>query len=473
MLKKLYINGQWKESTTYTILYSPFTNEAIAQIPVADIDTVEEAIQSASQAKKEMANLTSLEKSKILTDLANILEQRRLEAAQIISLESAKPLKYSLAEIDRTVETYRFSAEEAKRISGETIQMDAAKNGKGRVAYTQREPLGAIAAITPFNFPFNLVAHKIGPAIASGNTIVLKPASQTPLSAYFIAELLDQTDLPKGAFNVITGKGGLIGDYLVQHDEIDMVTFTGSPEVGIGIRNKAGLKKVALELGSNAGLIIDKNVTLQKIIEPCVVGAFSNQGQVCISLQRIYVMQELMEEFIELFKKATEKLNLGDPLEAHTDISSLIHQKENERILTWIDEALSRGATLLTGGEVMNGILKPTILSNVPVDAKLSCEEIFGPVVTISSINSVDEGIEAINNSKYGLQAGIFTENIKEAFKAISALKVGGVIVNDIPTYRVDQMPYGGVKQSGNAREGIKYTIQEMTEMKLVVWNNN
>ena len=471
MKKKLFINGEWIESEKYTDLFSPYSEEKIAEIPQASEEQVNAAIDAAYNNRAVMAELTAYEKSAILEKLAGLLAKNRVRAAQIISMESSKPMKFSLGEVDRTVETYKFAAEEAKRIQGEMIPLDAAKNGANRLGYTLREPIGVVAAITPFNFPLNLVAHKVGPAIAAGNTIVLKPASQTPLSAYFLAELLEEAGVPKGAVNVVTGSGRLVGDQLVTSDKVSMVTFTGSPEVGIGIRNKAGLKKVALELGSNAGLIIDDGVDLDKIIPKCVVGAFSNQGQVCISLQRIYIHENLLEVFTEKFKEATEKLVLGDPLDENTDLSTLISGKELERAEAWIHEAVTGGGQVITGGTIEKNILLPTAIVGVASDLKVSCQEVFAPIVIINPIKNVDEGIGYINDSKYGLQAGIFTKDISTAMHASKKLEVGGVMINDIPTYRVDQMPYGGVKESGNAREGLKYTIEEMTEMKLVVWN--
>ncbi len=423
--------------------------------------------------KKTVANMTAFERSQVLEQLITLLLQHKEKAAKIISLEAGKPIKYALLEVERTIETYKFAAEEAKRLVGEMIPMDAAENGKNRFGYTLEQSIGVVAAITPFNFPQNLIAHKVGPAIAAGNTIILKPASQTPLSALFLAELMDQTSLPKGAFNVITGSGKLVGDVLIQSDKVNMITFTGSPAVGIDIRNRAGLKKVALELGSNAGLIIDKKVNLDDIVAKCVVGAFSNQGQVCISLQRVYVMDSLYDEFLAKFIAQTETLVLGDPLEMTTDISSLIHANEEIRALDWINEALANGANLATGGKLHNHMLMPTILTNVADHLKVSCQEVFAPIVIVNRITSIQEGIEAINNSKYGLQAGIFTNDIQTAFMASKALEVGGVMINDIPTYRVDQMPYGGVKESGTGKEGVKYAIQEMTEKKLIVWNQS
>lgn len=473
MRKKLYRNGEWAEAKEYSDLLSPYSAEKLAEIPKASLEDVQLAIDSAEAARKSMSRLTAYERAQILEQLTSLFIEHKQKAAEIIALESAKPLKYALAEIDRTIETYKFAAEEAKRLTGEMIPLDAAKGGANRVGYTMREPIGVVAAITPFNFPQNLVAHKVGPAIAAGNTIVLKPASQTPLSALFLAELLDQTDLPKGAFNVVTGSGKTVGDALVESEKVRMITFTGSPEVGKGIRDKAGLKKVSLELGSNAGVIIDKGINLKAVVEKAVTGAFSNQGQVCISLQRIYIVRELMEEFIGQFKAAAERLVIGDPLDGHTDLSAMISQKEQERAESWVEEAVSEGAALITGGKIENGIFQPAILSNVQRDSKVSCMEVFAPLVIVNPIDSVEDGIREINDSDFGLQAGIFTNDISTAFNASRSLEVGGVIINDIPTFRVDQMPYGGVKESGNSKEGLKYAIEEMTEMKLVVWNHN
>lgn len=471
MKKHLYMNGQWVEGATYSALTSPYSKATIAEIAQASKEQVNEAIAMAEQAFGEMKALSAYERSIILEQLVELLTQNREKAAEIIALEAAKPLKFALSEVDRTIETYQFAAEEAKRIYGEVLPINAAKNGANKIGFTIHEPIGVIAAITPFNFPMNLVAHKIGPAIASGNTIVLKPASQTPLSAIFLAELLDQTNLPKGAFNLVTGSGKVVGDALVESDKVKMITFTGSPGVGTAIKSKAGLKRVSLELGSNAGLIIDKDVDLADIIEKATVGAFSNQGQVCISLQRIYVQETMAEAFLEKFKKRTEQLILGDPLDSTTDISALISEGDVTRALDWIAEAIDDGAELVTGGKVIDHVLQPTILKNVKKDAKICVQEAFAPVVMVNTITDFEEGIHAINDSTFGLQAGIFTNNLKHATSAIKNLEVGGVIVNDVPTFRVDHMPYGGVKESGNCREGIKYAIEEMTELKLVVWH--
>lgn len=473
MKKRLFINGEWVESSNYHSLLSPYTQEVIAEIPMATEQETDMAIESAYQARGVMAKMPAHQRASILGKLVQLLEERADEAAQIIALEAAKPLATAKGEVSRTIETYRFAAEEAKRIHGETIPLDAAAGGEGRVGYTVREPIGVIGAITPFNFPMNLVAHKVGPAIASGNSIVLKPASQTPLSSFFIAELLQEAGLPAGALNVVTGGGRVVGEKLVSDDRVSMITFTGSPAVGIGIRNKAGLKRVTLELGSNAAVIVDKDVNIEKIISRCVMGAFSNQGQVCISLQRVYVHEEVYDQFVEKFVEAAKQLKVGDPLDPETDVSALISPSDVQRSLEWIEEAKQRGANVAIGGKAEGNILHPTVILEASPQLKVSCQEVFAPIVLINKIQSIEEAIELVNDSRYGLQAGIYTENVHTALDAAENLHVGGVMINDIPTFRVDHMPYGGVKESGTGREGIKYAVEEMTEMKLVIFNRN
>jgi acyl-CoA reductase-like NAD-dependent aldehyde dehydrogenase len=312
------------------------------------------------------------------------------------------------------------------------------------------------------------VAHKVGPAIAAGNTIVLKPASQTPLTSLYLAELLQEAGLPKGALNVVTGSGSVVGDRLIQDDRVKAITFTGSPAVGIGLRSKAGLKKVTLELGSNSALIVDQGVDVDSIIPRAVTGAFSFAGQVCISLQRAYVHEELYDEFVEKFVAKAKSLKLGSPLDPETEVSALISPKDADRTLQWIEEARQSGAVVAAGGGREGNIVEPTVLLNVDPKEKVSCQEVFAPIVLINKISSVEEAISYVNDSRYGLQAGIYTNNVFTALKAAEELEVGGVMINDIPTFRVDHMPYGGVKESGIGREGLKYAIEEMTEMKLV-----
>jgi len=471
--KNLFINGDWVEAAEYTELCSPYSSEVIAEIPKANVEEVEAALVAADAARETMANMPLYKRAIILEKLASLLEARAEEAAELIALEAAKPISTAKAEVQRTIQTYKFAAEEAKRIHGETIPVDAAPGGDGRIAYTVREPLGIVAAITPFNFPMNLVAHKIGPAIASGNTVVLKPASQTPLTSYFIGELLVEAGLPKGALNIVTGAGSLIGNKLVTDNRVKKISFTGSPAVGIGIRNQAGLKKVTLELGSNAAVIIDENVNIDKLISRVVSGAFTFQGQVCISVQRIYVHEKMYDLFVDKFVTATKELKLGDPLDPTTDVSALISPQDVKRTLSWIEEAKEQGAIIATGGESEGNILQPTVLLNVKPEQKVSCQEVFAPIVSIMKFTSIQEAFDQVNDSKYGLQAGIYTDNIHVALQATQKLHVGGVIINDIPTFRLDHLPYGGVKESGMGREGLKYAIEEMTEMKLVVINQN
>lgn len=473
MRKNLFINGDWVEAAEYTELCSPYSSEVIAEIPKANVEEVEAALVAADAARKTMANMPLYKRAMILEKLASLLEARADEAAELIALEAAKPISTAKAEVQRTIQTYKFAAEEAKRIHGETIPVDAAPGGDGRIAYTVREPLGIVAAITPFNFPMNLVAHKVGPAIASGNTVVLKPASQTPLTSYFIGELLVEAGLPKGALNIVTGAGSLIGNKLVTDNRVKKISFTGSPAVGIGIRNQAGLKKVTLELGSNAAVIIDENVNIDKLIPRVVSGAFAFQGQVCISVQRIYVHEKMYDLFVDKFVAATKELKLGDPLDPTTDVSALISPQDVKRTLNWIEEAKGQGAIVATGGESEGNILQPTVLLNVKPEQKVSCQEVFAPIVSIMKFTSIQEAFNQVNDSKYGLQAGIYTDNIHVALQATQKLHVGGVIINDIPTFRLDHLPYGGVKESGMGREGLKYAIEEMTEMKLVVINQN
>lgn len=469
--KFLMINGEKVETAKYAPLYSPYSGEEIAQIAMADKHQTIQAIAAAYNARGVMTKMPAYQRAEILENVVALLKEKAAEAAEIITCESAKPIMFAKAEVARTIETYKFAAEEAKRIHGETIPFDAAVGGVGRIGYTVREPIGVIGAITPFNFPMNLVAHKVGPAIAAGNTIVLKPASQTPLSALFIAEIFEEAGLPAGVLNVVTGPGGTVGDAIVEDDRVSMVTFTGSPSVGIGIRNKAGLKKTTLELGSNAALIIDKDIDIDSIIDRCIMGAFSNQGQVCISLQRVYAHEDVYEEFVAKFTEAAKKLKIGDPLDPDTYISSLISKGEAERVLSWIEETKGSDATIAAGGKLQDGVLEPTIITDADHSLKISCQEAFAPVVVVNKVSSIEEAIEQVNDSRFGLQAGIYTNNVKNALYASQELHVGGVIINDVPTYRVDQMPYGGVKESGTGREGIKYAVEEMTEMKLVVWN--
>lgn len=468
--RHLYINGTWKEGREYIELASPYSGKIIALVAQADEQDVDEAIAAAELAGKVMAKMPAHQRALILENVARIMELRKEELARLLALEAAKPLRTGRGEIARTIQTYKFAAEEAKRIHGETVPVDAAPGGEGRLAFTLRKPIGVVGAITPFNFPFNLVAHKVGPAVAAGNSVVLKPASQTPLSALALAEIFEEAGLPSGALNIIPGKGYVVGEKLVRDSRVAAITFTGSPEIGIAMKNKAGLKRVTLELGSNSAVIIDDTADITPaLIERCVTGAFSFNGQVCISIQRIYVHESKFEVFAQRFKMAVKKLVIGDPFEEDTDISSLISRKETERIASWVEAAVAEGAEALTGGRMQaSGIFPPTVLLNARESSSVSCQEVFGPVVTLTPFAVLSEAIALTNRSRFGLQAGIYSNNLHAAMQAAEDLEVGAVMINDIPTFRVDNMPYGGVKESGFGREGVKYAVEEMTELKLV-----
>ena len=468
MRQNLWINGESVETEKYRQLSNPFNGEKIADVAEAGKDDVIRAIDSAAGAVRAMTEMDAHKRSDILRKVAEFIQEDREECARLIAEEASKPLKVARGEVDRTIMTYTFASEEARRVHGETIPMDAAPGGEGRVAYTVREPLGVIAAITPFNFPMNLVAHKVGPAIAAGNTVVLKPASQTPLSAYKIASYFHKAGLPAGALNVVTGSGKNVGDVLISDDRVKMVTFTGSPEVGRHIRENAGLKRVTLELGSNSALIVDEGTDFKKVMPRIVTGAFSNQGQVCISIQRIFVHESIADEFVSTFVEEAGKLKIGDPLNEQTDLAAMISGNDVTRAMAWVQDAVENGAELVYGGESNKQILKPTVLLNAQLTDRVSCDEVFAPVVHINTFKEFDDALAKVNDSRFGLQAGVYTKDLQKAFKAAKILHVGGVMINDIPTFRVDHMPYGGVKMSGNGREGIKYALEEMTELKLV-----
>ncbi|TYS17059.1 aldehyde dehydrogenase family protein [Rossellomorea vietnamensis] len=464
----LLINGKTVEKERTYPLRSPFDGELLANISMADEQDVEQAIEGAHSAFEIISKMPAYKRAEILSKVSDILRSRKEEMAQVIAKEAGKPIRTARGEIDRTIVTYQLAAEEAKRIYGETIPMDAAPGGENRLGFTWREPLGVVTAISPFNFPFNLVAHKLGPAFAAGNTVVLKPAEQTPLSAFYIAEIFKEAGLPEGALSVVTGSGKELSDALITDERVKKVTFTGSAAVGKLIKEKAGLRKVTLELGSNSGLIVEPDVPVDKIVQRCVDGAFGFAGQVCISLQRIYVHQSIYQEFSEQFIEKAKGLKAGDPLDETTDISAMISREEAERIESWIRDAVDQGASVGLGGTREGSVFTPTVMLDVTNDMAVSCQETFAPVVSIVPYGNLDDAIHMVNDSVYGLNVAIYTQNINNAMKAAKELQAGGVIINDIPTFRLDHMPYGGVKESGYGREGIKYAVEEMTELKFV-----
>lgn len=470
---KLWINGIWESTNETSKLTAPYTGELLANVAKASAGDVERAIEGAHQAFKSFKNTTAYERAEILYKVVEIMRKRKNELAEILADEAAKPISAGLTELDRTIATYQFAAEAAKQSTGETIPMDAAPGVKDRIGYTKRVPLGVVSAITPFNFPFNLVAHKLGPAFAVGNTVVLKPASQTPLSALAMAEIFKEAGLPDGALQIVTGSGGELSETLVTHPLVKKVTFTGSGAVGLKIKEKVGLRKITLELGSNAALIVEPSTPLEKIMKRCVGGAFGFAGQVCISLQRIYVHSSIYEEFTKAFVEETKKLVVGDPHNEKTDVSAMIHPDEVSRIKEWIEQAKQQGATVATGAEFTERTCSPTVMTNVKSDMKIICQETFAPIVSIVPYDTLDEAIALVNESELALNAGIYTNVLTDAMKAAEEIEAGAVIINDIPTFRVDNMPYGGVKMSGYGKEGIKYAVEEMTDLKFITMKLN
>lgn len=465
------IGGRDVTSGTPIPVHLPYDGSMVGTVFQATKEIVDQAVAAARIAAVEMAALTRDERSAILRRAWERLVADKEEMARTISSEGGKPIREARAEVDRSAQTLLFSAEEAHRLCGEVVPMDASPAGKGRWGMTVREPLGVIAAITPFNFPLNLALHKIGPALAAGNAVVHKPASTTPITAIRLARILEESGLPAGALNVVTGPGGALGDQLVSHPGVAMVTFTGSPEVGLRIRQLAGLKKVTLELGNNSAVVIEDDADLDQAVPRCVTGSFAHSGQVCISVQRIFVNHKIQQGFLERFLAATAKLRIGHPHEPETDVSSMITESEAERVESWVAEAVSQGARLVAGGRRSRATIEPVVLTGVPPDSRVSCREVFGPVVAVNGYGNLGEAVDLVNHSDYGLQAGIYTRDLEKAFRAARRIHVGGFHINEVPQYRLDQMPYGGVKLSGTGREGPRYAIEEMTEPKLISWN--
>lgn len=470
---KTFIGGQWVQTEEYLDVTDKYSGEVIAKVPKADQSLVDKAVKVAQEAFESFRKVPAYERSAILEKTANLILERQEEIASTICKEAGKAWKYSIGEVIRGYETFKFASLEALRIHGETVPLDASTSGKNRFGYYIRVPMGVIAAITPFNFPLNLVSHKVAPAIASGNTIVLKPASTTPITALILAEILEKAGLPKGVFNVVIGPGSSVGDYLISHEIVKKVTFTGSPAVGDSIIRKAGIKRVTLELGNNSATIIEKDADIDKAIPRCIASAFSNSGQVCISLQRIYVHKDIADEFSQKFKQAAEALKIGNPLDKDVELGPMIDEKEALRAKSWIDEALSQGAVLVCGNKQEGRILYPTVLRNTTKDMKVMCMEVFAPIVSIVEYDNFEEAIKHVNDSDYGLQAGIYTNDIRKIHYAIDNLDVGGVMINDTSIFRVDNMPYGGNKLSGIGREGVRFAIDEMTNIKMVMINLN
>jgi acyl-CoA reductase-like NAD-dependent aldehyde dehydrogenase len=469
-VRALPLAGERFTGTESAAVTSPYDGAEIGRVPVCTSADVDRAV-AVAKAALAAGPLPRWKRAEVLDTAARLLAERRDEFARIIAAEAAKPLKTARVEAERAVETFRFAAAEARTLAGDMVPLDATASGEGKIGFTLRVPIGVVGAISPFNFPLNLVAHKLAPAIAAGCPVVLKPASQTPFSGIALADLLiDDCGLPAEWLHVVTGGGSTIGNALVDHDDIALITFTGSPDVGWSIRGRAPRKKVGLELGNNAPVIIEADSDWHAAATKIRTAGFSHAGQSCISTQRVLVQRDIADAFTEALVKEVSSLVVGDPLDEATDVSALISPAERDRVKAWVDEAVGQGATVAHGGELdEHGVLVPTVLTNTAPDMKVCSQEVFGPVVAIAAYDDLDEALRLANDTRYGLQAAIFTRDVGDAIKALQTLDFGGVLVNEVPTWRADQQPYGGVRDSGNTREGPAYSVREMTEVRMVV----
>ncbi len=468
---EMLIAGKWVDKEDKIEVRNPYDNSVLDTVPGATAEDVNAAITAAEEGYRINKNLPIHERIRILRGAADIITDNAEDFARTIATEGSKTIREARKEVGRAAQTMMISAEEARRINGETIPFNSSPGSENRVGYYFRFPIGIIAAITPFNDPLNLVAHKVGPAIAGGNSVVLKPATVTPLSAIKLGKALMDAGLPANVLNIVTGHGSKIGDALVTDPRVRMISFTGGLEAGQAIVKKAGLKKIGMELGSNTPVIVCADCDMEQAVELSVSGAFWAVGQNCIGVQRIYIEKDVYDEFEKRFVERTRKMKVGPQLEEDTDMGPMITEGEAKRIEGWVNDAVAKGAKILTGGERNGSVYQPTVLAEVPAGCTIDKEEVFAPTVNLYPVKDLDEAIAKANAVNFGLHAGIFTRDINKAFKAIHELDVGGIIVNDSSDYRVDLMPFGGVKNSGLGREGIKFALQEMTEPRVVCFN--
>jgi acyl-CoA reductase-like NAD-dependent aldehyde dehydrogenase len=448
-----------------------FTGEEIGRVPAAGAEEVDRAVLRAHAAFPSWSATPAHRRAAILLKAAALIDQRRDRFAETIAREAGKALKHSENEVARSVETFTFAGEEARRIHGETVPMDGSTFGENRIGFYLRAPLGVVSAITPFNFPLNLVAHKVAPALAAGNTVVLKPAEETPLTAVLMADCLREAGLLDGVLELVYGDGPTTGEALVKHSLPAKVSFTGSPPVGAHILKHAGLKRVTLELGNNSGTIVEPDANLDIAVPRCVMSAFANAGQVCISLQRLYVHEAIATAFTERFLDQTRALKVGNPLERDCDVGPMISDEAADRAVAWTAEAVREGAKLLVGGRREGRLVWPSVLTDTRPDMKVMCREAFAPLVSVVFYKDFEDALRMLGDSPYGLQAGIYTQDLRKAFRAVAALDVGGILVNDTSIFRVDHMPYGGNRMSGIGREGVRFAVEEMTNLKFVCFN--
>jgi glyceraldehyde-3-phosphate dehydrogenase (NADP+) len=463
----LYAAGSFIQTKDILKVKEKYTDEYFAEVCMADEKILEECIQKAVGVENEMSELSSGAKYKILKQISDAIFENRKTLAEIIAMEAGKPLKYALIEAERASQTFLIAAEEAKRIYSEILSLDWFSDLR-KEAVVKLFPVGTVAGITPFNFPLNLVAHKLAPAIAAGCPIILKPASATPVSSLELAAIINKTDLPKSAFSVLP-MSHIVSKPLIEDERIKKISFTGSPEVGWEMKTRCRKKRITLELGGNAAAVVTPSADFEEAVAKCVTGAFAYSGQVCIHTQRIFVHESIYDNFVRKFVERTSKLKYGNPLETDTDISVMIDETNAIRVENWINEAVISGAKVLIGGKRTGSYLDPTVLTNTHKDMKVRKEEIFGPVVCIEKYLNFDEAIDLVNDSRFGLQSGVFTNNIQEMNIAFTKIKAGGIMINESPTFRMDHMPYGGLKESGFGKEGVKYAIFEMSDMKILV----
>lgn len=465
----IFLAGRWVDSPDLLTVENPARPGELAGATYqATPAQAEEAVAAAVAAFEETRRLPAYERGRILREISAGIRERREELARLIALEAGKPIRDALAEVDRAVLTFRLGAEEAERMYGEVIPLDLMASSKGRVGITRRFPVGPVLGISPFNFPLNLAAHKLAPAIAAGCSIVLKPPSRDPLTMLTVAEIIERTGLPAGAVSILPMSREL-GDQLVADPRFKLLTFTGSPSVGWRLKERAGKKKVVLELGGNAGVIVDASADLDWAVKRILVGAYTYAGQVCISVQRIFVHESVWQPFMDRFLAGAAALKVGDPLDPATDLGPMVDRAAAERTQRWVEEAVAMGGKVLLGGRADGAYFPPTVLVETPVTAQVCSNEAFAPLVVVFPFSDFEAAIRAVNDSFFGLQTGVFTNDLGHAWAAFGELEVGGVIINDIPTYRIDHMPYGGVKDSGLGREGLRWAIEDMTEIRLMV----
>lgn len=465
---KLYIQGQWVDGGPAIVVMNKYTLEPVGAIASARREDVDAAIAAAQAAAPVMAEMPAHRRAEILNRAAGLIGERKEDLARTIAAEAGKALKFARIEVDRAHSTFTIASEEAKRLHGETIPLDAVPAGEGYFGFWQRRPVGVIAAISPFNFPLNLVAHKVAPALAAGNTVVLKPATTTPLTAAKLCQILHDAGLPPGAINLVVGSGGTVGEWLITDPRVAKITFTGSPPVGEHILSVAGLKKVTLELGNTSPVIIAPDADLELVAKRCALGAFYNSGQVCISVQRIYGQETIIEPFTDKFLQASQAMVVGDPLDERVDVGPMIDSGEVDRIDAWVREAQAGGAQVLVGGLRSETVYWPTVLSQVTPQMKVVAEEAFAPVACVIPFDDFQAALNQADASQFGLQAAVFTRDIQRVFQAIKRLNFGGVIINDTPAFRADHMPYGGNRRSGLGREGVRFAMEEMTNIQMV-----